>query len=675
MARQDDTEVRVAVVGPFSGPRAAWGELLTRAAAAHRGAGVGWEFHDDRGDADTAERVARALTADPGPAVRAVIGHFNSLGAAQALPHYRQAGLPVLLPLATDPDLLAAGGGGALRWCPHDLGQCAAIRRAAQDLGVGPLTAVDDGSPYGRRLAERFAGLSPDPVPDPAATGRALVVCGTHHGAADTARRLRADGHDGPLFFTDDCAVPEFTDLLGDAAGDARVVRLRGGPYLQVEAAFAALLRALRSDPAATGDRFLTAVRAVAGPVFDADGDPVDADDDAGWEVVPVDRLAATRAPRPTGTPAPRPTGTPATWYDVVVIGAGVVGAATAAELAAAGLTVAVAGLGPDAGSATHVSGGLIRAYEPQPVVRALAVRSHQLLWGTAAPPRSAGLRRTGSVVLLGPDDVTEAERGIAELAAADIKADLLTPRELTARWPGLTADGVAAAVWEPGGGYADPAGTAALYLARALRHGAVLLPPGPAHTLEPHRGGVRVSTPAGELTARCAVVAAGGGTPALLGDRLPPRPGGPAPRTRRIRYAYFRGPGHLPAVSDLTCGIWGRPQLDGEFAGGQLTGRPVEEWDVPAGHGDVLTDEQVAHIRAGVAHRWPWISQAPYQGGRFGADLYHPDGPFLGLLPGEPPVVVAACWSGAGFKTAPGAAEEAAAAVRCLLQWQGPTS
>ncbi|MYX57905.1 hypothetical protein GTZ89_20095, partial [Streptomyces sp. SID8382] len=82
--------------------------------------------------------------------------------------------------------------------------------------------------------------------------------------------------------------------------------------------------------------------------------------------------------------------------------------------------------------------------------------------WGAASPPRSAGFRRTGSVVLLGPDDIAEAERGIGELSAAGIKADLLTPRELSVRWPDLTAEGVAAAVWEPGGGYADPVGTAA---------------------------------------------------------------------------------------------------------------------------------------------------------------------------------------------------------------------
>ncbi|MFB7510432.1 FAD-dependent oxidoreductase, partial [Streptomyces broussonetiae] len=490
MARQDPRAVRVAVVGPFSGPRAAWGELLTRAAAGHTDPGFAWEFHDDRGDAEEAERVARALTADPGAGVRAVVGHFNSLGAARALPWYRQAGLPLLLPLATDPDLLARGGGGALRWCPHDAGQPGAIRRAAQDLGIAVPAVVDDGSAYGRRLAERFgagSGKAPPAPDDP------LVVCGTHHGAAATAHRLRAEGRQGPLFFTDDCAVPEFADLLGELADAARVVRLRGGPQRQVDAAFAALVGALRTDPAATGDRLLTAVRAAADLSFDADGDPVDADDAAGWEVVPVTRLTAPAAAAVTG-------------YDVVVVGAGVVGAATAAELAATGLSVAVADPGPRAASATRFSGGLVRAYEPEPVVRALAVRSHQLLWGTAAPPRSAGLRRTGSVVLLGPDDVAEAERGVGELTAAGIKADLLTPGELTGRWPDLTASGVAAAVWEPGGGYADPAGTAALYLARAVRHGAVLLPPGSVPALEPHRRGVRVSTPAGSVTARCAV-------------------------------------------------------------------------------------------------------------------------------------------------------------------------
>jgi glycine/D-amino acid oxidase-like deaminating enzyme len=46
---------------------------------------------------------------------------------------------------------------------------------------------------------------------------------------------------------------------------------------------------------------------------------------------------------------------------------------------------------------------------------------------------------------------------------------------------------------------------------------------------------------------------------------------------------------------------------------------------------------------------------------GRFGTDLYVPGGPLLGVLPGTPPVAVAAGWSGGGFKTAPAAGEHIA--------------
>ncbi|MEU7178357.1 MULTISPECIES: FAD-dependent oxidoreductase [Streptomyces] len=646
--------LRVAVVGPFSGPRAAWGELLTRAADAHRDRGITWERHDDRGDAGRAAAVAEAVTGDGGYA--AVVGHFNSIGAGHALPVYRDAGLPLLLPLATAPGLLRGGGGGALRWCPLDTGQPAALRRATEATGT-PAVA-DDGTDYGRRLAERFRAAWRTAPPVRRDGPAALVVCGTHFGAAATARRLRTAGFAGRLLFTDDCAVAEFAGLLGaDEARDARVVRLRGGPYTHVDAAFGCLVRALAGDPGARGGRLLAALRAHAGLAFDADGDPVDADSAAGWEVVPVLRAAS-----PAAGPAPGP--------DVVVVGAGAVGAATAAHLAEAGLSVAMTAPGPGTASATDWSGGLVRAYEPDPAMRALAVRSHGLLWGNPAGQGAAcGFRRTGSLVLLGAGDVEEAERGLAQLRDAGVTADLLGPAEVRDRWPDLAADGIAGAVWEPGGGYADPPATAAHYRTRALRYGATLLP-GPVVALETHPRGVRAVTPAGAVTARCAVVAAGSGTPALLGDRLPVRPGRGAPRTKRIRYAFFDlGGRRLPAVSDLTTGMWGRPQTGGPAAGGHLTGRPVDEWDVPAAGGGQLTGEEIAHIRSGAVRRWPWIGQARYLLGRFGADLYHPDGPFLGPLPGEPRVVVAACWSGAGFKTAPGAAAEAAAAVRRLLR------
>ena len=81
---EDARPARVAVVGPFSGPRAAWGRLLRDSAAHEAHPWLHWDFHDDRGDGPVGESVAAAVVAHGG--YDAVIGHFNSGGAALAQP-------------------------------------------------------------------------------------------------------------------------------------------------------------------------------------------------------------------------------------------------------------------------------------------------------------------------------------------------------------------------------------------------------------------------------------------------------------------------------------------------------------------------------------------------------------------------------------------------------------
>jgi glycine/D-amino acid oxidase-like deaminating enzyme len=179
----------------------------------------------------------------------------------------------------------------------------------------------------------------------------------------------------------------------------------------------------------------------------------------------------------------------------------------------------------------------------------------------------------------------------------------------------------------------------------------------------------VRELTPGGvvlhgnlPISAKVVVVAAGCGSAEMLGDRWPP---GQAPRTRRIRYALVDAGTHsLPSIVDLTTGIWGRP--DGRC--GFLVGRPTQEWDVPvlAGHG--LTGAQVDWIRAGVRRRLPFLATADVLTSRFGTDLYVPGGPLLGVVRGAPLTVVAAGWSGGGFKTAAAAGEHSAAAALELV-------
>ncbi|MFE2291649.1 FAD-dependent oxidoreductase [Streptomyces sp. NPDC059452] len=733
---------RVAVVGPFSGPRAAWGELLREGAAGPvapaAGSSAAWEFHDDRGDAATAREVGLRLARDL--ELVAVIGHFNSLGAHHALPGYRDARLPVVLPLSTKPGLLDGSDGWALRWCPDDLGQLVALRAAVSAAGHTGLEVTDDGSDYGRRLADTVTGLPDDGLTVvrtaiPSAGSAALLVCGTHVGAARTARQAVAAGRTGPLLFPDDCAIGEFAGLLGPAAGQALVARLAGGPAALVQDSFRALGTALADRPEARGRELLAAVRDRAGRRFTPGGEPYGLGPGGGWEVVPVAVLdpagtghhAAPAASSPAGTgrhavpvapapaePAPttggHPTapagrhavpagptpvpavsspvapGTPPPLYgrmlsanpgtcdlDAVVVGCGAVGSAVAALLAEAG--AAVATTEPEAGgpSATRYSGGLVRAYELGPEARALAIRSHQLLWGAASEERqAAGFRRTGSLVLLGPDDLPEAAAGVAELGAAGIPARLLDLGQLRSQHPEIDPAGLAGAVWEPDGGYADPRAFAAVKRRAALARGAVVLPGGAVRAVVAGPSGVVVRTATGTVTAAVVVLAAGAGTSALLPAGYVP-PGGP-PRTKTIRYAFFDRAGQpVPTVSDLVTGAWGRPQVDGAFGGGFLTGRPVQEWDVRPGGADELPARDIAYIREGVRGRWPWLATAPALGGRWGVDLYPAHGPLLGPLPGTPRLLVAAGWSGAGFKTAPAAAERAAHAALSVLGSRAP--
>lgn len=656
-------DVRIAVVGPLSGPRAAWGELLTRSVRRHRTPGITWELHDDLGDAGLAADLAGKLVADGG--YRAVIGHFNSLGAAASLPLYREAGLPLLLPLSTASGLLDGAAGAALRWCAQDRGQLVALAEAAHRRGADRLWVTDDGSPNGAHLSAELLGLTGLPVPvarpaDPAACPGPLVVCGTHAGAAATAVALRAAGYAGALLFPDDCAVPEFADLLDGAAlpdGAALVARLAGGAARLVDEAFAALTGALIADHTLEGAALLDMVRAHSGTDFTPDGDPALPHPGAGWELIPVAglRQAADLAVAPVGGPPE---------LDTLVIGTGIIGTATAAALAAPDRRVAVIGPGPDGPSATRNSGGLIRAYDPDPRLRALAIRSFALLWRSAAGAgRAHGFRRTGSLVLLGPDDVAEAERGVAEIREGGVEAHLVDPAEVRHRWPDLVVDDITAAVWEPAGGYTTSLATASAYRADALRRGALGWH-GWVRGVSPEPGGVRVETDWGPVLARTAVVATGSGVPDLR-DR---RGGaiGPTARVKRIRYGYFDAGGRvLPTVADLVTGMWGRPNLAGDSF---LTGRPVDEWDVPPSGGDALTPDQVAHIRAGAAHRWPWLARADYIGGRFGTDLYGTEGPLLGAVCEDLPVVAAGVFSGGGIKSAPAAAEQAAATIRGLL-------
>ncbi|AXA26702.1 ABC transporter substrate-binding protein [Pseudomonas putida] len=194
---------QVGIVGPFTGPRAAYGRWLRRAAS---GTTLRVCWADDGADPALALVAARRLLE---AGVSAVVGHFNSECARVAGALYQAAGVPLLLPAATAPDLCQAVG--AYRLCASERHQVAAMLEYLAGAS-GYLEEVwSDGSVYGERLAQSLrAGVGQ--VPQPRAGPPIHALMGSH---VKVAQQIRLHGRSDTLYLLpDDCVIDEFDVLL-----------------------------------------------------------------------------------------------------------------------------------------------------------------------------------------------------------------------------------------------------------------------------------------------------------------------------------------------------------------------------------------------------------------------------------------------------------------------------
>ena len=106
---------------------------------------------DDKADAATGKAVAQQLV-DAG--VVAVIGHLNSGVSIEAAPIYAAKGIAQLA-ISTNPKFTQLGFPTTLRLVGNDTLQARAIGSfAATQLGAARYAALDDGTPYGKGLAD-----------------------------------------------------------------------------------------------------------------------------------------------------------------------------------------------------------------------------------------------------------------------------------------------------------------------------------------------------------------------------------------------------------------------------------------------------------------------------------------------------------------------------------------
>ncbi len=230
---------------------------------------------------------------------------------------------------------------------------------------------------------------------------------------------------------------------------------------------------------------------------------------------------------------------------DIVVVGAGIVGVATARALAGYAGTVLLLEqfeLGHTRGS-SHGTSRIFRLNYPDPRFVRMAMAA-DAEWRRLEAARGERLIERVGCLDLGPV-ARETERALAACGARHVT---LSADEVGARWPLRLRSGETA-VFQPDGGVTRADRAHAALLAEAVAGGVEVRQHARVRALVADRGRVRLTTDGDELAARAVVVTAGAWSPGLLatvGIELPV-----VPTRETVVYLDVKSSGDVPPVID----------------------------------------------------------------------------------------------------------------------------
>jgi sarcosine oxidase subunit beta len=340
---------------------------------------------------------------------------------------------------------------------------------------------------------------------------------------------------------------------------------------------------------------------------------------------------------------------------EVVIIGAGIVGASVAYHLAQRGCASVLILEQAEmevTGSTARSAAGVRHQFSSEVNVRMSLYSIERLRHFAEEIGGDAGLHQVGYLFLLSdPADWEAYQRSTAMQQRLGARTELLTPAEAARFIPEMNTDGLLGATYGPDDGYCDPHMIAMGYLGRARALGAKLLRSSPATGFRVDGGRVRaVETPDGPIACETVVNAAGcwaGEVGALAGLEIPVRP------YRRCVYVTEPFPAVPPAIPltvDVTSGFYMRKEHDSLIFG---KSNPAE----PPSHSQQVDWEWLdAVLEAGLA-RFPVLERAGLAEKQCWAGSYEitPDHlPVLGRHPDLGNWVDASGFSGHGVMHAP---------------------
>jgi branched-chain amino acid transport system substrate-binding protein len=156
--------IRIGVAGPMTGPQAKLGSDFRNGVTIavddwnSRGGLLGKKIEivvaDDQADPKQAVSVANKLVNE---GVAGVIGHFNSSCSIPASDVYNRAGIPMITPASTNPQLTERGYTGVFRVCGRDDQQGrVAAEFVLRKLALKRVAIIHDKTTYGQGLSGEF---------------------------------------------------------------------------------------------------------------------------------------------------------------------------------------------------------------------------------------------------------------------------------------------------------------------------------------------------------------------------------------------------------------------------------------------------------------------------------------------------------------------------------------
>ncbi|HKM76430.1 MAG TPA: FAD-binding oxidoreductase [Candidatus Bathyarchaeia archaeon] len=342
---------------------------------------------------------------------------------------------------------------------------------------------------------------------------------------------------------------------------------------------------------------------------------------------------------------------------EVAVIGGGCVGSSTAYNLAKLGCrSVTLFERGHLAWGATGKSSAIVNVgiwNASKPLVQMLLESIETFHDFNQKIGGKCGFTQTGWIGITG----TEHENRIRKVSSLQnelgVQSSLISPSAVEQLDPGIFADDLTVAVYEPRSGYADPVDTTISFATNAEKLGAKILTGVNVTQLvaDGHRI-TGIKTENGMVNAKKVVVAANVWSPKLLrtlGLTVPISP-------TRKQVCLFKPAGDTgyPRVvtDDFVNDLYMKPEGDRILVGEiETPGLPVD----PDNFVETIDYDTIPKLAGKLLHRFPAMSAAVSRGGYAGPYDVSPDGhPILDEIPGYEGLYCAVGFSGHGFRFSP---------------------